>query len=331
MGLMSCTKESITDIYLQTHDTITIYSYAFDTESALHTAIDSEVEFAPYSLYATNDILYIGNRSEKAVYSYDLLQNRYLSKFENNDRTDPLSMITVGNYLFVACGNSREVQIFDRNTAEYVSRLGTGVWTGNVSYATSIAQCADFIYLRDSKTGIRVFSKSDINYAATNNNSYYTSLDCDNLITSNVTSYARDMEVIGDSLYMVDAASGRVYIYATENVKSKVNEYVRRIDFDKATTQGIAYVLAIEMNKKEHEVMLKLKYNNQICFAFYSREKFASLDWENPDRVIKENGGTRFAESGDVVCYGNRHIYTTVNAINFDVVRTDSIMIFQPK
>ena len=34
MGLMSCTKESITDIYLQTHDTITIYSYAFDTESA---------------------------------------------------------------------------------------------------------------------------------------------------------------------------------------------------------------------------------------------------------------------------------------------------------
>ncbi len=328
--LVGCSEDVVTDVIIPSYEVTTHYTYSFENQFQLTQALDEAVSFTPYSLCVDGDIMYVGNRADKSVYSYDLKQGRYINRLMNGDRTDPLSMLRVDNYLFVACGNSREVQIFDKSTSNYVSRLGTGVWTGNVSYATSLAQCNDFIYVRDSKNGVRVFKKSDINYTATNNNSYYTNLDCDELITSNVTSYARDMEVLGDRLYLFDVTAGRAYIYSLENVRNKQTDYVCRIDFDKSASKGVAYVIAMEVNEASQEVILKLKYDGVICFAYYSQEKFASLDWDNPDKLVKEEGANSFAELGDFARYGTTNIYTTADAVKFDQLKTDSIKIFQP-
>ncbi len=328
--LVGCSDEVVTDVYLPSYEITTHYSYSFENHHQLSHALDANIDFSPYSLSVDGDTLYIGNRADKSVYSYDLKKNRYLDTFKNADRTDPLSMLTVGNYLFVACGNSREVQIFDKTTTNYVSRLGTGVWTGNVSYATTLAQCHDFIFVRDSKNGVRVFRKNDINYTATNNNSYYANLDCDELITSNVTSYARDMEVLGDSLYLFDATAGRAYIYSLESVRNKQADYARRIDFNKTAVEGIAYVLAMEIDHQHQEVILKLKYDGSICYAYYSMDKFAALDWDNPDKLIKSEGRNSFAELGDFVRCGTTNIYTTADAVKFDQLKADSIIIHHP-
>ena len=50
----------------------------------------------------------------------------------NGDRTLARDVYAEGDHLFVAAGENQEVQIFDRKTGKYLSRLGTGSWPASM-------------------------------------------------------------------------------------------------------------------------------------------------------------------------------------------------------
>ncbi len=329
MLIAGCTKGTITeDVFVFPYDTTKIYIYSFEKEGAISQPLDGDTHFSPYSLYVEEDILYIGNRAEKAVYRYNMATKKYVNKYKNLDRTDPLSMLINGDYLFVACGDSREVQIFNKFTGDYVSRLGTGVWSGNVSFATSIAQCENFIYVRDSKSGIRVFEKAKINYTVANNNSYFLNLNIDNLITSNVTPYPRDMRVYNDTLFVFDAPSASAYIYSVSKINNKDVNYLRKIDFN-TTYDNIGYVISMDITN-DKEVVLKLNFNNQICYAYFDADEFMKLNWDKPNKLIKNQDKNNFTQAGGFKHYKGVNLYALDKEINIVKVKKDSTMILSP-
>lgn len=327
--IVGCTKGTVTeDVFISPYDTTKIYSYSFDKEGAITQPFDGDADFSPYSLFVEDDTLYIGNRAENAVYRYNMTTKMYDKKFKYLNRTDPLSMLTNGDYLFVACGNSREVQIFNKFTGDYVSRLGTGVWSGNVSFATSIAQCENFIYVRDSKSGIRVFEKAKINYSVANNNSYFLNLNIDNLITSNVTPYPRDMRVYNDTLFVFDVPSASAYIYSASKINSRDVNYLRKIDFN-TTYDNIRYVISMDVTN-DRDVILKLNYNNQICYAYYDSDEFMKLNWDKPNKLIKSQGKNNFAQAGGFKHYKGVNLYSLNKEIEIVMVKMDSTIILSP-
>ncbi|MGL5683445.1 MAG: YncE family protein [Marinifilaceae bacterium] len=333
--ITGCSNEIIeTNVIVnKEYDTTRYYAHFYRHAFNITQTNTTDIEFTPYSTQIDGDILYIGNRANKTVYGYHLKEKRYVSEYTNAGRTDPLSIIATQDYLFVACGDFREVQIFDKHTGEYLSRLGNGVWSGSVSYATSITHSKDYVFIRDSKDiGIRVFRKADINHTATNNTSYYMNLNIDKLYTSGVNPSPVDMEVLGDSLYVFDTKSARVYIYSIQAIDSKDPEYIAKMQFDINTPTGIANIFGMESTSNGQTIILKLKYNNRIGYAHYSRDKFTSLDWSQPDIIVYREQQNDILQSGGFTAYNNQIVYPVNNTLFIsDFITEESFSIITPQ
>lgn len=109
--------------------------------------------------YLSRTSEHIGGRDLNAVNLYHDGEELYVANFAGKciDVFDAETLelkrsISNGDHLFVAAGDSREVQIFDKKTGKYLSRLGTGNWQGsNVSWAGCVCATPRLVFVRDSK------------------------------------------------------------------------------------------------------------------------------------------------------------------------------------
>ncbi len=144
----------------------------------------------------------------------------------NGDRTLARDVYAEGDHLFVAAGDSREVQIFEKKTGKYLSRLGTGSWpASNVSWAGCVCATPRLVFVRDSKeTNIRVFDREALDMNAANNNNVYAKLATDSYFIGSKfepQSESYDMEAIGDSLYSFIPRTGTIYAWKVQDIIEK--------------------------------------------------------------------------------------------------------------
>lgn len=328
---ISCSEQSVIRVEIPRYDSTIVYTHSLEEVLQLPKPTQDKV-FSPYALCVYKDRLYIGDRATKTVYEYDLLAREYVTNYTHNERTDPLSISVNDEHVYIACGDYREVQIFDRASGRYLTRLGTGVWSGAVSFATSLAQSEDYIFVRDSKVGVRVFDKKAINFTAVNNNSFFLNLDIDDLYTpGNYPANPYDMEVLGDSLYVNDISSARTYVYSMNNIKSKITSYTKKVQYDKNTQNGIAYVMGMETSEDETSTLLFLRLNGANTLGFYSRKDLTEFNWSNPDLSINKSGFDNISPTGSVVLFKDEIVYPVRDRISIHSIRKDSIIILSPQ
>ena len=113
------------------------------------------------NLFLDGDELYVANFAERCVDVFDVKRLTYKRSISNGERTFVRDIYVEDGHLFVAAGDSREVQVFDKHSGTYLTRLGTGIWpVSNVSWAGCVAATKNFVFVRDSKeTNVRVFDR----------------------------------------------------------------------------------------------------------------------------------------------------------------------------
>ena len=109
------------------------------------------------NLFLDGDELYVANFAERCVDVFDVKRLTYKRSISNGERTFVRDIYVEDGHLFVAAGDSREVQVFDKHSGTYLTRLGTGIWpVSNVSWAGCVAATKNFVFVRDSKeTNVR--------------------------------------------------------------------------------------------------------------------------------------------------------------------------------
>lgn len=130
------------------------------------------------NLFRDGEELYVANFAGKCIDVFDAETLELKRSISNADRTLARDVYVEGDHLFVAAGDSREVQIFDKKTGKYLSRLGTGSWpASNVSWAGCVCATPRLVFVRDSKEkNIRVFDREALDMNAANNNNVYAKL-----------------------------------------------------------------------------------------------------------------------------------------------------------
>lgn len=234
--------------------------------------------FSSVNIYLDGKDLYVANFTGKCVDLFNATTMEYKRSYSKDARTLARDIYVQGDHLFVAAGDSREVQIFDKNTGDYLTRLGTGVWSGNVSYAGNVAATGRFIFVRDSKApNIRVFDREQISLTAANNNSPYASVGIEtHYIDQQLDSY--DMEVIGDSLYVFlhRPNPGLIYAYSIADIEKKKNA----APFAKTELGGGNKIYSIAYNKESDDFFVsmqkeKLKVIGKITLADFLKRDFS--------------------------------------------------------
>jgi DNA-binding beta-propeller fold protein YncE len=130
------------------------------------------------NLFLDGDELYVANFAERCVDVFDVKRLTYKRSISNGERTFVRDIYVEDGHLFVAAGDSREVQVFDKHSGTYLTRLGTGIWpVSNVSWAGCVAATKNFVFVRDSKeTNVRVFDRKAVLLTAVNNNTVFAKL-----------------------------------------------------------------------------------------------------------------------------------------------------------
>ena len=168
------------------------------------------------NLFSDGEELYVANFAGKCIDVFDAETLELKRSMSNGDRTLARDVYVKGEHLFVAAGDSREVQIFEKKTGKYLSRLGTGNWQGsNVSWAGCVCATPRLVFVRDSKEmNIRVFDREALDMNAASNNNVYAKLATGSYFIGSKfepQSESYDMEVIGDSLYSFIPRTGTIY------------------------------------------------------------------------------------------------------------------------
>lgn len=281
------TKEVFEDRYSeQKTDTLArIDRYMLDS-AVVRTSKDlpDHESFSCVNLYLDGSDLYVANFGDKCVDLFDAPTMQYKRSFMVRNQAAPQQSRTLardlyvqGDHLFVAAGDSREVQIFDKNSGDYLTRLGIGSWTGNVSYAVTVAASERFVFIRDSKNNtIRVFDRKQISLSAVNNNSPYASLGIEHNIGN--TAYSYDMEVIGDSLYtfLHHTNPGYIYAFSIADIETRKSE----APFVKTELANGDKVYSVAYNKESDDFLVAMQKEGarvieKITFADFLKRDFS--------------------------------------------------------
>ena len=224
--------------------------------------------------------LYVANFGGKCVDLFDAATMEYKRSYSKDTRTLARDICVQGDHLFVAAGDSREVQIFDKNSGSYLTRLGTGVWTGNVSYAGNVAATGRFVFVRDSQApDIRVFDRKQISLTAGNNNTPYARVGIEShFIDRQADSY--DMEVIGDSLYvfLYHPTPGLIYAYSITDIEEKKNA----ARFAKTELPPGYKIYSVAYNKEGDNFLVSMQKEGEKVIGKITLAEFQKRDFSKP-------------------------------------------------
>lgn len=235
--------------------------------------------FSSVNIYLDGKDLYVANFTGKCVDLFDAATMEYKRSYSKDARTLARDLYVQGDHLFVAAGDSREVQIFDKNTGGYLTRLGTGVWTGNVSFAGNVAATERFVFVRDSKTNIKVFDREQLSLEAVNNNSPYANVGIEGHFINQVSD-SYDMEVIGDSLYvfLYRPNPSLIYAYSIADIEEKKNA----APFVKTELGDGNKIYSIAYNKESDDVHVSMQKGGLRVIEKIALADFLKRDFSKP-------------------------------------------------
>ena len=265
------------------------------------------------NLFSDGEELYVANFAGKCIDVFDAETLELKRSMSNGDRTLARDVYAEGDHLFVAAGDSREVQIFEKKSGKYLSKLGTGTWpASNVSWAGCVCATPRLVFVRDSKeTNIRVFDRNAINLGAANNNNVFAKLATGgdfigSKFEPNGESY--QMEVVGDSLYSFIPRTGTIYAWKVQDVIEKKNDAPAKI-----TQNTSEKIRSIAKTGDKEKFFVSMEKDGKMQLAEYTLADIQKRNFSNPIRSFASDG--RITLPGQtIVAYQNEKLILTNGA-----------------
>lgn len=328
--LAGCEKEgnilAVDEYVPQLTDTVTYNSFFLDEGMKVDKSLFTDgSQFGPMATYLDGNDLYVANPVDKRVDLFDATTLVYKRSFSNG-RTDARDVYVHGDQLFVGAGNSREVQIYDKKSGKYLTRLGTGNYNHSVSFAAAVAANEKFVFVCDSKgNGIKVFERSQINMTAVNNNSPFCWLDNDKVLVDQKN--MNDIEFVGDSLYVFHHLSSTVYIYSLADVEAKKTGYARKVLLKE---QGITMYSA-SVDAANGEVYVAMKVNQVSVIQKYSLADFKAMKLDKPLFSLPTAGNVAFPAICNIGFCGQRLLFPRASALESWMIKNAPVHVITPK
>lgn len=323
---MGCEQEASVivrdELVPQPTDTVTYNSFYLENEKIINKdAFPEAANFGPISTYLDGTDLYVANFAAKRVDLFDVVTMTYKRSFSNG-RTEARDIYVNGDHLFVGAGNMRELQIFDKNTGKYLTRLGNGVFSGSVSFASGVAATEQFVFIHDSKgNGIKVFDRSKINLVETaNNNSPFSLLKNDGY-TGN--SNMNDLEVIDDSLYVFQHDKSTVYIYSIADVAAKKTDYVKKVT-------GLK-IYSVSVDIPNNNIYVAMEVEKATVFRSYSLADFKEMKLNNPSWTLVSAGTSSIPTICNIAYHNQRLIFPRTSTLESWNIKNAPVHIITPR
>ena len=312
LALASCEKTAVSETtedryIMDPADTVeVINNYYLDGYLARTSADMGDRKLKAVNLYLDGDELYVANVDGKSVDVFDAKTMNYQRSISNGDRTLARDVYVKGDYLYVAAGPNCEVQVFDKNTGKYLTRLGTGMWYDNISWAGCVAATDRLVFVRDSKEkNIRVFDRSSISTTATNNNTVFARLNTDDYFIGSPMEPKEDlydMEVIGDSLYAFIPNTGAIYAWSVSEIESKKDKAQSHV-----CTPTNVKIRSITKGMDNKSLFMAMQKDGKTQLAEYSLADFQRRNFANP--ICSFGGDSRVKlPAQPIVAYYDDHL-----------------------
>lgn len=265
------------------------------------------------NLFSDGEELYVANFAGKCIDVFDAETLELKRSISNADRTLARDVYVEGDHLFVAAGDSREVQIFDKKTGKYLSRLGTGNWQGsNVSWAGCVCATPRLVFVRDSKEmNIRVFDRDALDMNAANNNNVYAKLATGSYFIGSKfepQSESYDMEVIGDSLYSFIPRTGTIYAWKVQDVIDRKNDATAKI-----TQNATVKIRSISKTDDKEKFFVSMEKDGKMQLAEYTLADIQKRNFSQPIRSFASDGRVSLP-SQTIVSYQKEKLILTNGA-----------------
>ena len=262
------------------------------------------------NLCLDEDELYVANFAGSCVDVFDAEALTYKRSIANGDRTLARDVYVEGDHLFVAAGNNREVQVFDKRSGAYLTRLGTGSWpASNVSWAGCVAATKRFAFVRDSKEqNVRVFDREAVSLTAANNNAVFAKLSTPgNFIGSGTEPQgdSYDMEVIGDSLYAFIPRSGTIYAWNIGDIETQKDNTPTSV-----TTPTGVKIRSVAKGKDDSSLFVAMEKDGKMQLAEIALSDFQSRHFDRPLRQFTADSRVAFP-SQPIIAYLNERLILT--------------------
>ena len=247
------------------------------------------------NLFLDGDELYVANFAERCVDVFDVKRLTYKRSISNGERTFVRDIYVEDGHLFVAAGDSREVQVFDKHSGTYLTRLGTGIWpVSNVSWAGCVAATKNFVFVRDSKeTNVRVFDRKAVLLTAVNNNTVFAKLGTgSDFIGSSTEPHGEsyDMEVIGDSLYAFIPRSGTIYAWNIHEIADKKNDTPTSVTW----SSGVK-ICSVAKGRNDSLLFVAMVKDGKTQLAEIALSDFQSRNFDRPLRLFVSDSRVRLS------------------------------------
>lgn len=277
--------------------------------------IENGKGFKALNLFLDGENLYVANQKGKSVDVFDVKTMKYKHSLEHNGRTQAHDVYVSGEQVFVATGNMCAIQIFDKESGTYLTRLGTGSYLGNVSKSGCVAANDEFVFVRDSKDqNIRVFDRRSISENQTDNNTVFASLDTKGYYISSSLeplNASYDMEIIGDSLYAFIYQAEIMYAYPLKEIRTSKNQ----TPAIKTTLPGGIKVYAAVANEPHNTIWISAEINGKKQLMEVNKEDFHARRFNNPIRSFTNNERYKLSEQLMIAFYEESLLFTSENTV----------------
>lgn len=283
------------------------------------------------NLFSDGEELYVANFAGKCIDVFDAETLELKRSISNADRTLARDVYVEGDHLFVAAGDSREVQIFDKKTGKYLSRLGTGSWpASNVSWAGCVCATPRLVFVRDSKeTNIRVFDREALDMNAANNNNVYAKLATDSYFIGSKfepQSESYDMEAIGDSIYCFIPRTGTIYAWKVQDIIEKKNDAPAKI-----TQNATEKIRSISKTDDKEKFFVSMEKDGKMQLAEYTLADIQKRNFANPLRSFASDGRVTLPSQTIIAYQKEKLILTNGNKLDRWEIRNNPSYEIQPR
>ena len=282
------------------------------------------------NLCLDEDELYVANFAGSCVDVFDAEALTYKRSIANGDRTLARDVYVEGDHLFVAAGNNREVQVFDKRSGAYLTRLGTGSWpASNVSWAGCVAATKRFAFVRDSKEqNVRVFDREAVSLTAVNNNTVFARLSTPgNFIGSGTEPQgdSYDMEVIGDSLYAFIPRSGIIYAWNIGDIETQKDNTPTSV-----TTPTGVKIRSVAKGKDDSSLFVAMEKNGKMQLAEIAHSDFQNRRFDRPLREFTADSRVAFPLQPIIAYLYERLILTGSDKLERWEIRNNPSYVIRP-
>jgi len=266
----------------------------------------------PMNLCLADGELFVADKQGRQLVVLDARNLTFLRSFSHGGRTEAHDVYVQGDWVFVATGTRCEVQVFERSSGAYLTRLGTGSYQGNVSKNACVAASDRWVFVRDSKAqNIRVFDRRLLSPNLENHNEVFARLDTKGFFIDSAEeplAQSYDMEIVGDSLYAFLDAKGVICAYSLDEVEHRKDE-TRCV---KTTLPKGCRVYAAAPDRAKQTVWLSLERDGNRHLAEFTYVDFWHRRFTAPLRTFASNDRHRFP-ARPMVAFADEQLYVLGN------------------